>query len=236
MKVLAVIPARGGSKGVKKKNLLKINNKSLVNISISQAKASKYISKIVLSSDSSSILKEGIKAGCKYCIRRPKNLSGDKDSIFKVIKHSTDWFWQNHSWTPDIIALILPTTPLRPLWHIDECLKKLIKTKSESIMTIKSPEYPPYWMFKINNKKKLINLIKKGNKFLRRQDTPKVYQPAGTFWGFKYGILDKMIKNKITFPTKNTVGVIVQEEESINIDEYRNYQLAKVLFKSKKNV
>ena len=233
MKVLAVIPARGGSKDIKNKNLLKINNKTLIRIAISTAKKSKYITKIVLTSDSDKILREGKKSGCSYCIKRPKELATDKASIFKTIKHAVQWFNKTKDWRPDIISIILPTTPLRPLWHIDKCLNKIINLKLESIMTIKKPEYPPYWMLKKTKKNNLRNLVKNGNRFLRRQETPEVYQPAGTMWAFRTEILEKLIKSNKILPTKNTQGVIVAQNDSINIDEYRHYVLAKTL--SKKN-
>lgn len=236
MKVLAVIPARGGSKDIKNKNLLKIEKKSLVSIAISKAKKSKYISKIALTSDDEKILKEGKKSNLEYCIKRPNKYATDKASIFKTIKHTVEWFDKNHNWCPDIIAIILPTTPLRPLWHIETCLKKMIDKNLESVMTIKKPEYPPYWMLKRSVKGKMRNLVKNGNKFLRRQETPLVYQPAGTMWAFKIKILDQLIKSNKILPTKKTIGIIVPQDESINIDEYRHYTLAKSLFKKSANI
>ncbi len=231
MNILAVVPARGGSKDIKNKNLLKIKNRSLIRIAISTAKRSKLISKVVLTSDSDKILREGKKSGCTHCIKRPKNLATDKASIFETVKHTVDWLYLNKDWKPDIISIILPTTPLRPLWHIDKCLSQMINLKLESIMTVKKPDYPPYWMLKKTKKNYLRNLVKNGNKFLRRQETPEVYQPAGTMWAFRGKILDKLIKSNRILPTKKTKCVIVPQDESINIDEYRHYELAKTLAK-----
>ena len=139
MKVLAVIPARGGSKDIKNKNLLKIDNKSLVSIAISKAKKSKYISKIALTSDDEKILKEGKKSDLEYCIKRPNKYATDKASIFKTIKHTVEWFDKNHNWCPDIIAIILPTTPLRPLWHIETCLKNMMCQRHDTLVIRQCP-------------------------------------------------------------------------------------------------
>ena len=180
------------------------------------------------------ILKEGKKSNLEYCIKRLNKYATDKASIFKTIKYTVEWFDKNHNWCPDIIAIITHDT-IKAIMAYRNLFKKMIDKNLESVMN-KKPEYPPYWMLKRSVKGKMRNLVKNGNKFLRRQETPLVYQPAGTMWAFKIKILDQLIKSNKILPTKKTIGIIVPQDESINIDEYRHYTLAKSLFKKSANI
>ena len=228
MNILGVIPARGGSKEIKNKNLLKLSNKTLIELAIKSSNNSKLISKLVFSSDSKKLIKEARKFKIEIPFIRPKNLATDTASSFSVLKHVINFYEKKYKWITDIVVLLQPTTPFRTGEMIDRTIKVLVKNNNaDAAMTIRKPDYPPHWM--INRKgKKLYSLIKNGNKFLSRQKTPVVFQPAGSVYAIRRKFLFSI---KSLLPIGNTYGVEVTRKESINIDSHIDYLVARTLSK-----
>ena len=224
--ILGVVLARGNSKGLKKKNFLKIKGKSLVEIAINNALKNKKLTKIIFSSSDKSLIKIA-KKKIKVDFQRPKNLSKDTSSTYDVIKHAINWLEKNKAWKTDIVVILSPTTPFRKAKHIDAVISLLIKNKADAAMTITEPDFPPHWMFKKTGKK-LKFLFKRGKNIHRRQDSPKVYQPAGMVYALKKEFLFKM---KGILPQSKTLGLHVKREEAIDIDNEIQFNLAKMLSK-----
>ena len=229
MNILGIILARGGSKEVPRKNLLKIGGKTLVELAIQSANQSKLLTRTIFSTDDNEILNIAVNAGAYAPFIRPENLAQDNSSTFSVVKHAVEWLELNEEWTTDIVVILQPTTPFRTGKHIDDVIDLMIKEKSDSVITVKKPDYPPFWMLELDSEMKLTNLIEDGNKFLRRQDTPDVFQPAGLVYALKYELLVKM--NTI-LPFGDTRGLIVSEVDAINIDTLMHYELAKQIYKN----
>ena len=229
MNILGIILARGGSKEVPRKNLLKIGGKTLVELAIQSANQSKLLTRTIFSTDDNEILNIAVNAGAYAPFIRPKNLAQDNSSTFSVVKHAVEWLELNEKWTTDIVVILQPTTPFRTGKHIDDVIDLMLKEKSDSVITVKKPDYPPFWMLELDSEMKLTNLIEDGNKFLRRQDTPDVFQPAGLVYALKYELLVKM--NTI-LPFGDTRGLIVSEVDAINIDTLMHYELAKQIYKN----
>jgi len=235
MKILAVIPARIGSKGIKNKNRLKLCNKSLVEIAIEVAQKSKLITKLVFSSDDLTLIKKVKKKykNVNVPFIRPKNLAGDKSSTYSVLKHAYKWFKNKEKWSADIIVLLQPTTPFRSSKIIDNVIGLLIKNKqADAAMTITDVEYPPHWMF-LKKKKKLVPILKNGTKFIRRKDTPKVFKPAGLVYALKSNFLQTISG---ILPNKKTIGYYVDPNLCTNIDYYDQYLLSKIKIIKNKNL
>jgi CMP-N,N'-diacetyllegionaminic acid synthase len=222
--ILGVIPARGGSKEIPRKNLLKIGGKTLVELAILSAKESRLLTRFILSTDDNEILNLGINAGCESPFIRPKELSEDKSSSFSVLKHAVHWLNEKESWQADIAVLLQPTTPFRRGIHIDTVLDLMLKLNADAAMAIRKPDYPAHWMLEMTKEKKIFNLIKNGNQHLRRQDTPEVYQPAGMVYAIRRDLLLSM--DNTLLPIEHTVGHVVDQRVAINIDTELDYQLA----------
>ena len=135
-KILAIIPARGGSKKIKNKNIVKIKKKPLLGYTIEQALKSKYIDEICLSSDSIKIINIAKSFGLNVFFKRPKILSTDyaltKDVVKHALKKSKKYFKKKF----DYFILLQPTCPLRKSFHIDQSIKKLISSKHNSLISI----------------------------------------------------------------------------------------------------
>jgi len=231
MNILGIIPARKNSKGIKNKNRLKLNGKTLAELAVINATKSKLINKIVFSSDDDYLLKKIEKIGPFCPFKRPKKFSLDASSSYDVCKHAVNWLENNENWRTDVVVLLSPTTPFRTSKIIDEVLKKFLSSKANSIITITDPTYPPQWFVKSDGK--FLSLLdEKNSKYKRRQEVPKTYIPAGMIYAIKKKTLFNL---KGILPNKNskTIGHYVNPNISINIDNYSQYLLAKIFSKNK---
>ena len=129
MNIIAFIFARGGSKGIKNKNLLKFNNTTLLGHAISQAKKSKYIKKIFVSTDSKKIAAKAIIYKAEVPFLRPKNLAKDNSPEILSWKHAIIFLKNKLNINPEYIVSIPTTSPLRNVSDIDKCIQKAIKNK-----------------------------------------------------------------------------------------------------------
>ena len=170
-KVLAIIPARGGSKGLPNKNILKLINKPLIAWSIEQAQESKYVDFFIVSTDSNGIRKEANKYGAKITSLRPKSLSTDSARINDVVIYEIRKLKEKF----DIILILQPTSPLRLAKNIDQALEKMIKEKVSSVVSAVQIDHPVEWTFKLNSKNQIDDL--------ERLISLKRRQDAGSFLG-----------------------------------------------------
>ena len=179
MKILAVIPARGGSKGIKNKNLVTFNGKPLIYWTINAAKKSKLISKIVVSTDSKAIKKFSEKVGIKIDHLRPKSLSKDNSPTIDVIHFELKKI-NKKKFFPDYVITLQPTSPLRNEFHIDRAIRMICKDKNADslVSCIKLPHNysPESLMIKSNNY--LVN-SKFHKKIFRRQEKKTYYARNG---------------------------------------------------------
>ncbi len=179
MKILAVIPARGGSKSIKNKNLVNFNGKPLIYWTIQAAKKSKLISEIVVSTDSKAIQKFSEKVGVKVDQLRPKSLSQDNSLTIDVIQFELKKL-NKKNFFPDYIVTLQPTSPLRNEYHIDKAIRMICRDKNADslVSCIKLPHnYNPESLME-KSKNYLIN-SKFHKKIFRRQDKKTYFARNG---------------------------------------------------------
>ena len=209
---VALIPARGGSKGLKKKNLYPVNNKPLISWTIESAISSHYLEQIFVSSDDNSILEIASKEGVN-CIERPANLAEDTSSMESVIMHSIEQIDKQGIGFKYLI-LLQPTSPLRDSKDIDLACKKFIQLKANSLISVTNVESSV-----------LKTLVKDDNGFLKpafdnkfpsmnRQQLPLAYKPNGAI----YIINKKLFLNNPTLFQKDTAMYEMKENKSIDVD------------------
>ena len=225
-KILAVIPARGGSKGIKLKNLKKIRNKSLISIVAFFIKKCFFFDYSVLSTDHNKIKKEAKKNNLKV-IDRPKKLSGDRVSDTNVLIHAVKETEKNLNNKFDIIVMLHPTSPLRNIKDIKGSIKKLIVGKLDSVWTISKTDskYHPDKQL-ILKRGRLSYFSKKGAKIINRQQLGQVYYRNSAAY-----VLDRnfLIKKKKLIGNKSS-GYIVKNKQ-ISIDTIKDLKLANLLYK-----
>lgn len=230
MNILCIIPARKNSKGIVNKNIKLIHNRPLIFYTISEAKKSKIINDLVVSSDSLNIKKISKKYNIKNFSLRPKYLASDKSTIDKTLRYELQRIEKIKKKKYEIIVLLQPTSPLRKNRIIDKSINFFLKNykKFDSLITISKFEEPnPFKTFIIQNKKlkKLINYRTKSDT-PSRQEFPEVYIPNGMVYIFKRNNVLK--KEKIL--GKNIYGYKTSSN-FVNIDNKKDLILAKKLLK-----
>jgi N-acylneuraminate cytidylyltransferase len=183
-KVLAIIPARGGSKRIPHKNIKLLAGKPLIEYTIDTAKKSKYIDRIITSTDDKEIADISLRAGSEIPFIRPTEFATDSATDFQVIYHAINWMIDRESYKPDIIVQLRPTSPLRTVEDIDLAIEMIVSNQNvDSVRTVTLPEQSPYKMYKINGDG-LIDPILSYNDIpesynLPNQDLPKIYKQVG---------------------------------------------------------
>ena len=176
-KILGIICARGGSKSIPLKNIKKFCGKPLIAWSILTAKRSKYIDRLIVSTDSPEIAKVAKEYGAEVPFLRPAELAVDWIGIEPVLKHAYEWLRDNEKYKADIIVHMLPTTPARQTFHIDEAVKLFMKTKPDSVIGVNETpaNHTPYWTL-VKNKNAKVTLwggVPLENILVRRQLFPQ---------------------------------------------------------------
>jgi CMP-N-acetylneuraminic acid synthetase len=226
--MLCLICARSGSKGLINKNLSKINNKSLLQITIEAAKKIKNIKYIVLSTDSIRIAKIGKKFGATVPFIRPKYLSTDGASEWKVWQHAIKKCEKNFDFNDVIILPVV--SPLRIAIDIKKTINTYKKNTKSCIITVCESHRNPYFnMVKLNSKKNAKIFLSSKKKILRRQDAPEAYDMCT----ISYVLNKKTIKNKDSLFSCNLKAVIIPKSRSIDIDNLHDLKLARLLYGKK---
>jgi CMP-N,N'-diacetyllegionaminic acid synthase len=225
-KILCIIPARGGSKGVKRKNIKPIAGKPLIAYSVEQAKRSRYIDRVIVSTEDEEIAKISKQYGAEVPFVRPVELAGDEVSTIDVLLHAIHWMEEEDTYHFDILVLLHTTTPLRRTIDIDACIEKLIEKKADNVFSVTEAHRNPYFnMVEVGDDGR-IALSKKGS-FTSRQNAPKVYDMNSSIYVWWKDIL-KMEK-KIFL--KNSCIYVMPKERSIDIDEPLDFRIAEFLIK-----
>lgn len=226
MKILCLIPARSGSKGITDKNIKLLNNKPLLAYSIEQAKNSKYNMKIIVSTDSAKYSKIANNYGAETPFLRPENISQDQSTDFQFIKHAIDWLKNNENYIPDIIIQLRPTQPARKISDIDKCLDIFIENYNnyDSLRTVVKIEKSPYKMYSIkNNYLKPVLQNYNGNNEpynMCRQYLPECYLHNGYIDILKPKLLeDGLISGENIYP------YVMDKNDTIDIDTIEDWNL-----------
>ncbi len=220
---LAIIPARGGSKRLPRKNVLDLCGKPLIAYTIEAALKSKYINKVIVSSDDEEILNISSNFGADI-IKRPIDLANDTATTFDTIKHTIDNFEKY-----DYIVLLQPTSPLRNEKHIDEAMELLEKKKADAIVSVCEMEHSPLWSNTLPKDGNMNNFLKDEILNKRSQDLEKFYRLNGAIYICK---TEKLIENKSFFLKDNIFAYIMNRENSVDIDEEIDFKIAEVILKS----
>ena len=178
--VVAIIPARGGSKGVPRKNIKLLAGKPLIAYTIETALDSKLLDRIIVSTDDSEIAEIARSYGAEVPFIRPKELAEDDVPDLPVFQHALRYLEKNENWQTEIVVNLRPTAPFRTSGHIDDAIRKLIETDADSVRTVCEVEHHPYWMKTLEGDK-AIPLIpgKTEDIFYQRQLLPPVYRLNG---------------------------------------------------------
>ena len=225
-KILAIVPARGGSKGIKNKNLKKINNLYLIDYLSQTIKKTKIIDLSIISSDSDKIIKICKKKGLVSLFNRPKNISGDKIGDHKVLKHALFQVEKLTKIKFDIILMLQLTSPLRQSKHLIKAIKKIVDKKFDAIWSVSKVDKKFHPLKQLNIKKNKLSFSSQaGSKIIRRQQLKNTYIRNGAV----YAYTRKVILGDNLLP-KNSSYLIIKEKQ-ISIDTIEDIQEVKKLIR-----
>jgi len=225
--VIAVIPARSGSKGLPGKNIKKMNDKPLIWYTINAAKKSKFIDKIIVSTDDNEIAKISKKYDAEIPFMRPKELARDDSLAIDNYIYTIDRLNKDFNYSISKFIVLQPTSPLRTSLDIDNAIRIFKEKKADSVISVSETIHPPLWLKKIDANGILRNYfnIEIDNK--NRQEIEKSYMPNGAIFVFKFSLL----KKKYSYYSDKTYPYIMPLERSIDIDSKLDFEFAEYLMK-----
>jgi CMP-N,N'-diacetyllegionaminic acid synthase len=226
MKLLAIIPARGGSKGIPDKNIIDLCGKPLITYSIEAAKSSASVSNIIVTSDDDRILKIGTELGVQV-LKRPSELATDTASSDDVIRHVLETSCSQHEFTHFI--LLQPTSPLRTHGDIDNAWKMYKEKKPELLISTFKPDVEIQKAFVKGEDGFLTGLLSADAPFQRRQDLPDIFLPNGAI--YICSVADFMAKRCL--PRKTIMSFEMTRDNSIDIDTINDLEDAKKILSCK---
>lgn len=230
MKILAIIPARAGSKGVPGKNKKLLNGKPLIQYSIETALAAKGVSKLLISSDDEEIIELGKKLGAEAPFKRPAELSLDKTPTLPVVQHALNWLADNGEMF-DAVCLLQPTSPFRSTELIENAINNFLESGADSLISVLPVphEFNPHWVFE-PDKDGLLHIATGDTVIIpRRQELPRAFFRDGAIYITKASVIlnqNSLYGGRITY-IENEI------EQHVNIDTPKDWELAEA--KAKQN-
>jgi CMP-N-acetylneuraminic acid synthetase len=229
-KILAIIPARGGSKGLPGKNIKLLHGKPLIGWTIEQAKCCEYIDEIFVSTDSRVVADMCEDFGISVPFLRPAELASDDASSMDVVEYVIKFLEHNGKYF-DYIILLEPTSPLRKKDDLKNILEKLLKdVGADGLITIGEVHMEhPMTVKKINDKGRLVSYIEDVRKISQRQQADKAYFP----YGVAYVIRTDIFAQKKTFYTENVITFLIDRWQNYEIDDIYDFICIEAIFNNK---
>ncbi|SFB47869.1 N-acylneuraminate cytidylyltransferase [Cohnella sp. OV330] len=214
-KVLAVIPARGGSKGVPRKNIRLLNQKPLISWTIDEAHRSAFIDRLIVSTDDTEIAVVASQHGAEVPFFRPAEIAADHTTHVEPILHALSLM---HGY--DYVVMLQPTSPLRQSVDIDGCISLSASNDGAACVTVVETDKTPYWMYTMKPDQRLDPILT-GHAITRRQDAPQTYNLNGAVYVCS---VERFIREK-AFLTSDTLGYVMPKDRSYDIDSLFDFKL-----------
>lgn len=228
-KFLALVLARGGSKGIPKKNIKLLGGKPLLAYTIEAAKASRYLDRVILSTEDQEIAETGRRYGAEVPFMRPAELATDQASSIDTIIHALNWLRDTEGYLPDYTVLLQPTSPFRTAADIDGAIEKLLQCGAASLVSLCEADAHPFWLKKIVDDR-VVPFTEEGAGITRRQDLPAVYNLNGAIY---IAETELMIREK-TFYVGTTAPYVMSKESSVDLDDMVDWLVAEALLKERR--
>ncbi|TCK84894.1 acylneuraminate cytidylyltransferase family protein [Albibacterium bauzanense] len=228
--MLAIIPARSGSKGLPNKNIKPLLGKPLINYAIEAALKCPQITDVLVSTDSEEIANVAREAGAWVPELRPDSLAGDKSSSLDVIIHTLNYLKEHYSKEYEAIVFLQPTSPLRESDDINAAINLYQEKEADSVISYTQEAHPIFWHKYINENGTISDLFE-GKDLFNRQEYQQTYFPNGSI----YVVKTKLILEERKFYTPKTYAYIMPKNKSVDIDDIDDFQYAEYLLKTKIN-
>ncbi|QSZ40739.1 acylneuraminate cytidylyltransferase family protein [Sulfurimonas aquatica] len=225
-KILAIIPARGGSKRLPNKNILPLQGKPLIEWSLEEAQKSKYIDTTIVSSDSKSILDVVSKFAPNMAFKRPSELAQDETRSIDVVINALEFYKEY-----EYVILLQPTSPLRDVKDIDGAIEHFFKNKATSVIGVCEVEHSPLWSNTLDETLSMDEFLDDKYNNSRSQDLPLYYRINGAFY---MSNTESIKENETFFVKQNIYAYIMSQEHSADIDTKLDFIVADALLRERK--
>ncbi|GHB83394.1 acylneuraminate cytidylyltransferase family protein [Persicitalea jodogahamensis] len=226
--ILAIIPARGGSKGLPGKNILPLAGHPLIAYSIKAALDTPGISRVIVSTDSEEIADIALRYGAEVPFLRPAAYATDSSLDIDVFEHALTWLRENDNYSPDLVVQLRPTSPIRYIADIEACLAKLADDENADSLRIVTPSpLTPYKMWRIESEdtpmQPLLTLDGVADPYNQpRQQLPTIYWQIGTL----DVIRPRVVLEQKSMSGKKVLPYVVSRDQAIDIDDIFSFQRA----------
>lgn len=232
--MLAVVPARGGSKGIPRKNLQVLAGKPLVAHAVEAGLAARLVDRVLCSTDDEEIAEAARFAGAEVPFLRPAALAGDASEDWPVFVHALDWLDQNEDWRPDLVVNLRPTSPLRRPSHVDAAIELLLGTGAESVKAVSLARQHPHKMWVREQSGLVEPYLNTSFRLERGPDVPRA-QLEDVYW--QNGVVD-VTRRDVILEQKRMIGqrvagLVTDAADAIDIDTPLDLQLAALLLEQR---
>ena len=227
MKVLGLVTARGGSKGLPGKNVRVLGGKPLIVWTLEAARTSRSLTDILISTDDAEIAQVCRNAGFDVPFLRPAELAQDDTPHCAVIDHALAWWTETGNAIPDYLLLLQPTSPLRTADDIDGAIDHALQRNADAVVSICKSSAHPYWMKKLSPTGTIEPFLPDVDIGVRRQDLPDVYVLNGAL----YLIRAYLWEQYKTFHIAGAHGYVMPRERSIDVDDVYDAEMCDLLLR-----
>lgn len=226
-RIVALIPARGGSKGLPRKNIRPLSGRPLIAWTIDSAKSSRYVDWTVVSTEDAQIAEIARENGAAVPFMRPEELARDTSRGMEVVLHAIRWIRENEKTSYDLLLLLQPTSPLRNAGDIDKAIDLLFEKEAKAIVSICETEHHPYRMNTLPANGCLKDFIKQEARGKNRQELPVFYRVNGCIY---LAYFEYLVTNN-SFFSDRTFAYVMPRERSVDMDGELDFELAEIMLK-----
>lgn len=224
--ILAIIPARGGSKGLPRKNIRPVAGQPLIAWTVRAAQRATSITRVVVSTDDEEIAKTARQFGAEVPFLRPAELARDETPQTPPLEHALQWLAEKENYHPEIVVMLQPTSPLRTAEDIDLTIETLVARTADAVVSVYPAKQHPFWTKLIDAEGRLRPFIPNTPAtILRRQDLPAAYSLNGAVYAVKTEVL---LRCHTLFPD-NLFPYVMPAERSLDIDTLQDLHVADLL-------
>ncbi len=233
--ILALIPARGGSKSVPQKNIYPLLGKPLIYYSIVEAQKSKYLDRIICTTDSPQIARVAQKYGAEVPFLRPSTLAQDASQDLGFYRHTLNWLLKKEGFLPDLVMNLRPTAPLRTAQHIDQAIKIVVDHRADGLKTVALTDKHPHKMWRVRQGVYLDSYLKTAFRLKRGPDVPR-QKLTPIYW--QNAVIDItrpkfILKQHRVFGDK-LVTMVMDLEDSLDLDSPLDFKIAAQIMRERK--
>ncbi|MGE0040269.1 MAG: NTP transferase domain-containing protein [Vicinamibacterales bacterium] len=226
-RVLAIVTARGGSKGLPRKNILPLAGKPVIAHTLDAARRAPSVDRVVVSTDDEEIAAIARAHGGEVPFLRPAELARDETLIFPVLIHALDWLKAHDGYVPDYVLLLQPTSPFRAPEDIEAAVRIATETGGDAVISVGPAHQHPHWMKSVAADGRLVDFMP--DMPFRRQELGELYALNGAI----YLVATPVLLERQTFYTKSTYAYVMPAERSLDIESPWEYTLARLILEDR---